>query len=172
MEKVVNREFYLRFMEQLGNAKNKHGFTNVEDNVNIGLQCMSTLTEDCVAALYFLLIDLPYMLRVRGGRNTHGMPENQLMEFCEQITENPTSVLDQRPKTFTGKEMVQPEVYNAVIKFSASLPYLPAILGAFFRGAHAKLVTFTAEFAQNKQIAKLSPEERQSAFLRSANQRS
>jgi hypothetical protein len=180
IEKVVNREFYLRYMEQLGNAKNKHGFTNVEKNVNIGLQCMSTLTEDCAAALYFVLVDLPYMLRVRGGRDANGMPENQLdmgpfhdklMEYCKRIADDPSILLDgaQPPTTFTGEAMAQPEVFDAVIKLSSSLPYLPAILGAFFRGAHAKWITFTAEFAQTEQIANLSPAERRAAFLSTTN---
>jgi hypothetical protein len=167
-------------MEQLGNAKNKHRFTNVEENVNIGLQCMSTLTEDCAAALYFVLVDLPYMLRVRGGRDANGMPENQLdmgpfhdklMEYCKRIADDPSILLDgaQPPTTFTGEAMAQPKVFNAVIKLSSSLPHLPAILGAFFCGAHAKWITFTAEFAQTEQIANLSPAERRAAFLSTTN---
>jgi hypothetical protein len=173
-------------MHDMSQAKVKEGLSNLQANVKLGFECPFTLTEDCAAALYCELVDIPYITRVRGGNPETGKPENlldlgpyhqQKLDFCKKIAEDPLSALGSSsadgatalPKTFEGKQVEHPKVIHAVLRAAVDLPHLPAMIAAFFRGAHAKLDEFVEEFKSDGDIAGLSAEERAAAFLSTTN---
>jgi hypothetical protein len=173
-------------MHDMSQAKVKEGLSNLQANVKLGFECPFTLTEDCAAALYCELVDIPYITRVRGGNPETGKPENlldlgpyhqQKLDFCKKIAEDPLSALGSSsadgvtalPKTFEGKQVEHPKVIHAVLRAAVDLPHLPAMIAAFFRGAHAKLDEFVEEFKSDGDIAGLSTEERAAAFLSTTN---
>jgi hypothetical protein len=187
VEKVVNRDFYIKFMQELGDSKAKLSpakstLTNLEENVKMGLECLSTLTEDWVAAMYCESVDLEYLARVRGGTDVDGNPENlldlgplhtQLLDYIKNIADNPDAALkawsEGMPNTFLNRPIKNPEVYRAMMSLAPQLPHLPAMIQAFFRGAHTKWLNFVTEFAENGQLSKMSKEDRAAAFLSTTN---
>jgi hypothetical protein len=173
-------------MHDMSQAKVKEGLSNLQANVKLGFECPFTFTEDCAAALYCELVDIPYIARVRGGNPETGKPENlldlgsyhqQKLEFCKKIADDPLSALGSGsadgeaglPKTFEGKEVEHPKIIDAVLRAAADLPHLLVMIAAFFRGAHSKLVEFVQEFEAGGDIAGLSTEERAAAFLSTTN---
>jgi hypothetical protein len=96
----------------------------------------------------------------------------QVVDFCECMAAEPELLLqDEYPKTFDGQDL-DPEsckIMDAVRGLHAQLPHLKLLLAAFFRGAHAKWLNFTAEFAEDAAMAKLSCDQRRKAFLNTTN---
>jgi hypothetical protein len=187
VEKVVNRDFYIQFMCDLGNSKakltpNKSMFTNLEQNVNAGLHCISTLTEDAAAAVYHEVIDGPYLGDSR-RLDANGKPQNlldkgetheRLLKFIKRIADDPGSALAVDhdaglPLDFLGQPISRPDVYDAVKQLTPQLPHLKTMIQAFFAGAYAKWQNFVTEFAEDGIIAKMTPEERAAVFLSTTN---
>jgi hypothetical protein len=187
VEKVVNRDFYIKFMQELGDAKAKLGpakstLTNLEENVKLGLECLSTLTEDWVAAMYCETVDLKYLARVRGGTDADGNPENlldlgplhtQLLGYIKKIANDPHAALktwsEGMPKTFLNRPIKNPNIYRAMMCLVPQLTHLLAMIQAFFRGTHTKWLNFVTEFAENGELSKMSKEDRVAAFLSTTN---
>jgi hypothetical protein len=184
-EVVLHLEWYIEFMDQVRYQKQKPGWTNLERNVVAGLKCPATLTELCSAALYYELVEKPYITSIRGG-DMSGNPENlldmaalheQVKQYCQNISTSPGWILTCSaskgdiglPKTFTGGVIDRPEVFYAVLARSRTLPHLPQLVSAFFQHAHKKWVTFSAEFAQDEKIAHMSPKARCAAWLNTTN---
>jgi hypothetical protein len=99
---------------------------------------------------------------------------DSVVEFCKKAMDDPESILsDPDLKTFDGQQLDSDSlaILAAVdaVRSKYKLEHFWAILAAFFRGAHAKWVVFTSEFAKDGQIAKLSPEQRRRAWLSTTN---
>jgi hypothetical protein len=97
-----------------------------------------------------------------------------VVDFCKKAMDNPEALLsDENLKTFDGQDLDSDSlaIMAAVdeVRKKYDLKHFWAILAAFFRGAHAKWVVFTEEFAEDGKIAKLSPEQRRLAFLNTTN---
>jgi hypothetical protein len=87
---------------------------------------------------------------------------------------NPESLLSEpNLKIFDGNRLDSDSlaILAAVdaMRSKYELEHFWAILAAFFRGAHAKWVVFTSEFANDVHIAKLLPEQRCTAWLSTIN---
>jgi hypothetical protein len=185
VELVLYLEWYQEFMGQVRDGKKRPAFTNMEQNIVSGLECLATLTELCVAALYNELVDRPYMQKVRSaeadGANLLDLAplHNQVLAYTERVANNPDAILaalsseadKDLPLTFTGLVPERPAVLRAVCARAVELPHLKAMLVAFFKGAHAKWVTFTEEFAEDSKLSKMTPDQRRAAFLHPTNDR-
>lgn len=95
-----------------------------------------------------------------------------VVDYCKGVADDPDALLVAGyPTTFEGEELDADSrvIIDAVHRISGNLPHLKDAIGAFFRGAHEKWVKFTAEFAQDAQIASLSVDQRRRAFLNTTN---
>ena len=59
-----HRNKFLKFIEFIRNRKDKRTLTNMEKNLKAALQCIPTLTELAVLALYGQAISHPYMCQI------------------------------------------------------------------------------------------------------------
>jgi hypothetical protein len=185
VELVLYLEWYQEFMVQIRDGKTRPAFTNMEQNIVFGLACLATLTELCAAALYNELVDRPYMQHVRSAEADGvnlldlGPLHDQVLAYTERMANDPDAILtalsskadEDLPLIFTGALPERPAVLRAVSSRAAQLPHLKTMLGAFFKGAHAKWVTFTEEFTQDSKISKLTVDQRRAAFLHPTNDR-
>lgn len=98
----------------------------------------------------------------------------QVLAFCKMVADDPNSLLSTPyPKTLDGQDLDEEsrKIMDAVraVAEQYGLCHLETILGAFFRGAYEKWITFTEGFEQDSPIAKLSPDQRWMAFLNTTN---
>jgi hypothetical protein len=184
IELLLNRTWYLKFMQEIHDSKTTPGFTNLESNAVAGLLDIPTLTEMCAAALYCELVDRPYMTYVR-TRDAKaplnaldlGPFHDTLLDYTKRVSEDCSIILQTSaslgstglPRTFNGLEPECPEVFYCVYAHAQDLPHLSAMVSAFFQGAHDKLIKFTQEFAKDGTIAKMTAEQRAAAFIDPTN---
>jgi hypothetical protein len=183
---IVNLEFHRTFMQFIHNSKSTVGFNNMEQNIDLGLKCPSTLTKLEAASLYCEFVDQPYMAGVREAEKNGdnlldlGPLHAKVINYCLSVADDPDIVLRpvstscepaNYPTTIFGEPPKRIAVLQAVYARAGELPHLKAMVSAFFRGAHSKWVTFSAEFEANGKIAKMTPEQRKSAFLHPTNDR-
>jgi hypothetical protein len=183
VELVLYLEWYQEFMGQVRDGKKRPAFTNMEQNIVSGLECLATLTELCVAALYNELVDRPYMQKVRSAEADGvnlldlGPLHDQVLGYTEQLANSPDDLLaalsseadKDLPLTFTGSAPERPAVLRAIHARAAGLPHFKTMVSVFFKGAHAKWITFTEEFAEDSNLRKMTPDQRQAAFLHPTN---
>jgi hypothetical protein len=183
VELVLYLEWYQEFMGQVRDGKKRPAFTNMEQNIILGLECSATLTELCVAVLYNKLVDRPYMQKVRYAKADGvnlldlGPLHNQVLGYTEQLANSPDALLaalsseadKDLPLTFTGSASKRPAVLCATHSYAAGLQHFKTMVSVFFKGAHAKWITFTEEFAKDSNLRKMTPDQQQAAFLHPTN---
>ena len=92
-------EFYCQFLELVWDLKEKCSFTNIEQNIYLGLYDTPTLTELCIFILYAQVITHPYMHQVQrpNAAETNlldmGPVHDNVIAHCCAIITNPDLLL-------------------------------------------------------------------------------
>ena len=175
---VVYHDYFLRFMEQVRDRKEKHAFTNIEKNFYSALQDMPTLTELCVLALYNVCISQPFMCYVWSHENIfelHGYFESKA-KLLDLIAENPKGWsapgASHKTATLGGEEWTDWElsVMKKVWQYVPKLTDLDFAIAKFAHGAKiAFCERFSDEFRKGGEVDSLTDEERQKLFFSSTN---
>ncbi|KAF8202587.1 hypothetical protein K438DRAFT_1757917 [Mycena galopus ATCC 62051] len=170
---------YLNLMDVIQWAKINPSLTNIEKNLRDALKDEATLTELCAMILYQQIISHPYLRQVRGPGTENvnlldlGPLHVAIRDHLQQILDNPDIIfgsnLSYEIATLDGKEWKDKKAVDAVKKLMSSLPHLPAITMAFFRGTLATWVRFSSEFAPGGVIDQCSAIEKQLAWMPSTN---
>jgi hypothetical protein len=178
-ELLVRREFYIHFLEVVRDLKEKRNFTNIEQNIYLGLQDNPTLTELCVLVLYAQSITHPYMRQVRGpaAQATNlldlGPVHNKVITHCRTIISNPDLLLSSEASytigSLDGQIWERPDAFYAVHALTPRLPHLCGAMVSFFDGAVEKWMRFTSEFEAGGIIASASSAERHRAYMLPTN---
>ncbi|PPR01504.1 hypothetical protein CVT26_015127 [Gymnopilus dilepis] len=175
---LVYRLWFLLFMADLRDAKDKPGETNIEKNFHEAIQDIPTLTELCVLALYFIAVSRPFMQHVRKHDNIL-----DLRGFFERKVAFLQSIIDD-PSLWTGDKITHKtacldglewdewslKVLEAVQKLKAELPDLNQAIVAFLQGAKQTFVErFSDEFKPGSDIDQLTQEELKTLYFGSTN---
>ncbi|KAH6911601.1 hypothetical protein BKA70DRAFT_1423333 [Coprinopsis sp. MPI-PUGE-AT-0042] len=165
-------------MEFVRDRKDRPGLTNIEANFYNALQdCIPTLTELAIHALYNVLILKPFMQHVRIHSNILGLGSffADKMDLMDQVISN--------PKLWIGNDALYSQavlggrdsgcweetMFDIVIDLALSLPHLEELLVAFLHGARATFACFTNEFAEGGDIATLTDAQWDNLFLALTN---
>ncbi|RDX55446.1 hypothetical protein OH76DRAFT_1452442 [Lentinus brumalis] len=174
-ELLVNREYYLSFLEFVRDRKQSPGLTNIEQNVYNGLQDPATLTELAVLALYAQAVTHPYMRVARIHQNglKLGPLHEKLKAHVKRLIENPDLLLapgaTYKTGSLDGREWERPEVFTAIQQAASGLPHLRDILIGFLKGALRTWDRFTVEFAAGGAIDQASEAELDAAYILPTN---
>jgi hypothetical protein len=171
IELLVNRHLYIRFLNELFNAKTKVGFTSIEQNLFDGLNDWATLSELAVLALYSQLISIPYIEYVRsytGNALDLGSFHNRLKAHISALIASPEIALgaSSTPEnaSFLGLGWNRPDVVHWIWANLDAMPHLETLFVEFLRGALEAWERFTSEYASNSLIAKATPAQKNLAF--------
>jgi hypothetical protein len=108
IELIVQLDFYRQFLEIVRDLKEKCNFTNIEQNIYLGLHDNPTITELCVLILYALSVTHPYMHQVQGPNATKtnlldmGPVHDKVIAHCRVIIDNPDLLLSSEASYTTG----------------------------------------------------------------------
>ena len=179
VELVVRLEFYRQFLELVRDLKEKRNFTNIEQNIYLGLHDIPTLTELCVLILYAQAITHPYMRQVRGPNAAEtnlldmGPVHENVIAHCRAIINNPDLLLSSDASYTSGsmdrKVWERPDAFYAVQALAPGLPHLHGAMVAFFEGALETWLRFTHEYQSDGPIASATAAERQRAYMLPTN---
>ncbi|KAJ7713508.1 hypothetical protein DFH07DRAFT_974711 [Mycena maculata] len=178
---VVDMELLLQFLIYVRKNKASRALNHMELNVQRGLSCWSTRHEFVVIALLNQNVDVPYMLEVRGPLRAQdnllklGPLHQNVQEHLKKIAANPKLVTgsDTTPETasLNGRMWEKPEVvYAALARISEwKLEHVDALVVRYCKGALDTWPCFSAEWAEDGPISKLSPEDIERAWLEVTN---
>ena len=179
IELIVRLDFYRQFLEIVRDLKEKRNFTNIEQNIYLGLHDNPTITELCVLILYALSVTHPYMRQVRGPNATEtnlldmGPVHDKVIAHCRAIIDNPDLLLSSEASYTTGSMdgviWEQPDAFYAVHALASGLPHLRGAMIAFFEGALDTWLRFTSEYQPDGLIASASAAERLRAYMLPTN---
>ncbi|KAF8310005.1 hypothetical protein DL93DRAFT_2140948 [Clavulina sp. PMI_390] len=151
---------------------------HLEKNVYNGLKDVPTIVELVALAANAISISQPYIVHVR-NREINGLNLGQYHEgvksHVKHLAAHPEYFIDSEVEaeaiTLNKKPLRQPEVLQAIRRRASTLPRddVQGVLTAFFDEAWAAWVRFTAEFAPGGVIARMTPEERDRAWMPAAN---
>ncbi|KAJ6552438.1 hypothetical protein DFH09DRAFT_925151 [Mycena vulgaris] len=169
----------LFFMSHIMYSKTKIGLNHLEANVLKGLQCVSTLTELAVLALYAISVSYAYMrvVRATGDRQMNALDlgplHEKVVKFCEAIAENTDLLLapdaTYATGTLDGQPWEHPDVFYAIQRMASGLPNLAGCLSAHMTGAADTWKRFGEEYRADGVIAQLSPEARAKIYVNPTN---
>lgn len=173
-------EGYVEYMQLIRDKKLKPAWTNIESNIAKALECTRTLEELAVLALYTQAISHPYMRFVRGPGTEEvnildlGPLHVEVQDHCRMIIDDPMLLLTPGTESYVlgsldGLEWEEPEVVQAVHARLDEMPYIKLLLVAFFEGALATWIRFSAEFAPGGLIDTATADERLEAWMPSTN---
>ncbi|RXW25130.1 hypothetical protein EST38_g727 [Candolleomyces aberdarensis] len=172
-------DFYLEFLDLVKWRKSRPGWTNIELNLNNALHDTPTLTELAVMVLYAQAITHPYLRMVRGPGTEQtnvldlGPLHLQVRNHCQAVIDDPDLLISDDAMfeiaTLDGKPWEDLDAVVAVRKLQGSLTHLPQALVAFFKGALATWIRFSAEFAPGGLIDEAGATERELAWMPSTN---
>jgi hypothetical protein len=180
VELVVHLKFYCQFLELVQDLKEKRNFTNIEQNIYLGLYDIPTLTELCVLILYAQAITHPYMCQVRGlnAAETNLLDmgpthDKFVVAHCRDIIANPDLLLSldasYSSRFMDGKVWEQPDAFYAVQALAPGLPHLRGAMVAFFEGALETWFHFTSEYQLDGPIALSTAAKQNCAYMLPTN---
>jgi hypothetical protein len=179
VELIVRLSFYRQFLEVVRDLKEKHNFTNIEQNIYLGLHDIPTLTELCVLILYAQAITHPYMRQVRGADSADtnlldmGPVHDRVIAHCRAIIANPDLILSSAASYSTGsldgKAWERPDAFYAVHALAPELPHLRGAMVSFFEGSLETWLRFTSEYRPDGPITSATAAERQRAYMLPTN---
>jgi hypothetical protein len=171
IELLVNRHQYVRFLGQLFDAKTKHGFTSLEENIYHALNDWSTLSELSTLALYSQTISRPYMAYVRsyeGNALDLGPFHERVLAHIRELIAHPEIALarDANPvkATLLGVGWERSDVIYWILSNMDQMPHLRILFVEFLTGALTTWERFAEEFAAGSAIAKSTGPQRLAAF--------
>jgi hypothetical protein len=96
-----------------------------------------------------------------------------VITYCARVAAEPNLLLPTSglPTTFDGTPLKRVDVFRAVQGYADKLPHLQGMISAFFHDAHVQWTDFAEDFVEDTQIAKLTSDQRQAAFLNTTNDR-
>jgi hypothetical protein len=178
-ELLVHQEFYCQFLELVCDLKEKHSFTNIEQNVYLTLDDDLTITELCVLTLYAQAVSHPYMRLVCGPEAAEtnlldlGPVHDKVKAHCRAIIANPDLLISATTSYETGsmdrKIWERPDAVYAVLSYAPHLPHLRGALVAFFEGALDTWEHFTDEYRPEGAIASASISQHRHAYMKTTN---
>ncbi len=174
-ELLINRAYYIQFLELVRDHKTQTGFTNIEQNVYNGLHDPSTLTELAVLAIYAQAVTHPYMrtARVRQNGLKLGPLHSQLKTHIAKLIADPNLLLGPdacfETGAMDGLEWHRAEVLSVIRAMALALPHLKSVLVRFLEGALQTWTKFTIEFAEGGAIDQASEAELEAAYILPTN---
>jgi hypothetical protein len=160
-------------------SKHIPSLTNIEKNLANALADPCTITEFVAMVIYQNVITHPYMRQVRvpGTENINvldlGPLHRTINDHCQSILDDPDIIfggdMSYTSATLDGKPWSDPEAMAAAITLIPSLPFIRPITLAFFRGAQATWIRFSAEFAPGGVIDHATATEKQKAWMPPTN---
>ncbi|KAJ7604097.1 hypothetical protein DFH06DRAFT_1349727 [Mycena polygramma] len=172
-ELIKYLDLYLEFLDVIEYTKATISLTNIEVNLRRALKDTPTLVELCAMVLYSQIISHPYLRVVRGPGTSQtnlldlGPLHIEVRAHIERILEDPELLFGSDMSFATAAMDAQPwedpKAVDAVVKLLATLPDHRKIVLAFFRGALATWIRFSAELAPGGLIDLASAEERLAA---------
>jgi hypothetical protein len=173
-ELLIHLNIFVEYLEWIRDGKEKPGFTNLEKNVYVGLQDISTLTELAVLTLYAQAISHPYMRAVRKPSHKQvnmldlGPLHANVQSHLQKIIQDPSILLASEATyelgAMDGKSWYNPAAIHAVHKLIPTLPHLQPVLVAFCKGALISWQRFSAEFEEGGSIVHLSSSDKDLAW--------
>ncbi|KAJ6455043.1 hypothetical protein C8R45DRAFT_846168, partial [Mycena sanguinolenta] len=178
-ELITHLPLYLEILDVIQWSKHYPSLTNIENKLLAALRDIPTITELVAMVLYRVLITHPYMRQVRGPgtENTnlldlgplHRAVQDHIQVLLDDLDLIFGSDVSYETATLDGKGWSDPDSMGAVFKLIPSLPHVPEITAAFFRGALTTFTRFSAEFAPGGLIDTCSATEKQLAWMPSTN---
>lgn len=175
-------EFYIQFIAYVKELKEKRTLKHLEENALKGLLDGPTRIELAAMTLYRETISLPYIVAVRGA----GLESNnalnmgplhaEVAKHIKNLIENPDLILavDARPELatlngFAHWDRPGAAAVAAVHCLAPELPHLRAIFVTFLDGALETWTRFSAEFNDERDIAKFTEAEKKTCWMPTTN---
>jgi DNA-binding phage protein len=151
----------------------------MEKNLKAALQCIPTLTELAVLALYGQAISHPYMCQIRGSGSENlnmldqGPLHIKVQEHMERIIENPSLLVSadavHTTGTVDGTEWERPTAVAKILEMIPELPHLTDVLVAYFKDALETWKRFTSEFDAGGLVDQATDAEKFIAWMSPTN---
>lgn len=181
-ELLAHLDTYISFLDHIRLRKVNDAWTNIEQNVYLGLQDDATLTELAVLALYQQVITHPYSRLVRKDEDSPlnaldlGPLHGDLLVHIQCLIDEPEILLNFSEKcyidaAFDGRPFERPDCLSKIkeLRGAGRLPHLQARFVDSLSGAKSTWTRFSAEFAADGIIAGLSDEERRRIVINPTN---
>lgn len=181
-ELLTHRSFYIQYMLDTKDAKEKRNFNHMEANIYKGLNDDATYAELTCIYAYCEAVQYPYSRSVRGpgsdGINAMDLCSlhESLIAHMKRLIDDPDIVLsphaDFRTATLDGLEWMRKDAMAAVHKFTASSPRVRPLFVDFLKETLETWMRFAAPYLPGGEIATASASDRELASAPPTNDES